>query len=235
MLSRSSVANVNPDWQMQVYPTGQVGRETIEQFIAVRYAADFKAHLNSFYPHLLGVKHKDGRIVAALGYRHAEESPLFLEQYLELPIEARLSDEVGYPVRREGMLEIGNLASDFSGGNRVLISTLTAYLYGKSARWVVFTGTRALLNSFRRFSIDVIELGSASPEQLTSQDMDWGTYYHNQPKVAAVNVSQAYWAILGHMATPEQGIWAQALQRGREYWEGVSGLDSGVVIGLQPA
>lgn len=231
VLFRQSAVAANPDWKMDVYPVGETGRQTIEQFIAMRYAADFNARLNSFYPNLLAVKQDDGRVVAALGYRAAAESALFLEQYLSAPVETCLTQIMGVDVSREGMLEIGNLASDFSGGNRVLISTLTAYLYGRTAKWVVFTGTRALLNSFRRCSIEVHELGLATPERLLSTDSEWGTYYNNQPKVAAVNVSQAYWAILGNLPSPEQGIWAQALDYGRTCWGDTLGQE----MGLRPA
>lgn len=214
---------VNPDLHMRVYPVGEAGRKTIEQFIAMRYAADFKARLTSFYPNLLAVKQADGRVVAALGYRSANQHALFLEQYLDCPVEMRMAQVMKRPISRSGILEIGNLASDFSGGNRVLIATLTAYLFGQNARWVVFTGTRALLNSFRRFGIEVHELGVATPDALAESGADWGSYYANQPRVVAVSVQQAYDAILGEVSQPDTGIWAQALRYGRSQW--LSGLD----------
>lgn len=212
----------NPDWHMRVYQVGETGRETIERYIAMRYASDFGAKLDSFYPHLLAVKQDEARVVAALGYRRAEEGPLFLEQYLSRPVESSLAGALNMPVVRDGMLEIGNLASDFSGGNRVLISTLTAYLYGKSARWVVFTGTRALLNSFRRFAIDVYDLGEASLDRLQTNGAHWGSYYDHRPRVVAVNVAQAYWAIRGRLQSPHRGIWAEALRCG--FIQGVADL-----------
>lgn len=49
---------------------------------------------------------------AALGYRRAEAQAMFLETYLDRPIEAELSEIFGRPIPRRNIVEIGNLASD---------------------------------------------------------------------------------------------------------------------------
>lgn len=49
---------------------------------------------------------------AALGYRRAGDEPLFLEQYLDEPIEDAASKAIGRPTARADIVELGNFASD---------------------------------------------------------------------------------------------------------------------------
>src|SRR3546814_3987285 len=49
---------------------------------------------------------------AALGYRRADCGPLFLETYLDKPVEQHVADIIGRRVERSEIVEIGNFASD---------------------------------------------------------------------------------------------------------------------------
>jgi len=57
---------------------------------------------------------------------------------------------------------------------------------------VVFTGTRALLNSFRRLGLELQALAAADPARLGDQAGDWGSYYDSGPMVMACEVEDCH-------------------------------------------
>ena len=88
----------------------------------------------------------------------AQRRPLFLERYLDEPIELAVARRSGRPVPREEIVEVGNLAAFGSASARLLIVALTDLLVAQGFRWVVFTGTPALLNSFQRLALEPLAL-----------------------------------------------------------------------------
>jgi hypothetical protein len=79
---------------------------------------------------------------ARLGMRPAASAPeLFLEQYLDRPVEQEIAARANCPVGRDGIVEICNLAADQRGASRHLFVLLTAVLAAASYRWIVFTAT----------------------------------------------------------------------------------------------
>jgi hypothetical protein len=133
-------------------------REGFESFIAARFGRAYGAHVTHFLPHLLGVRDGLARWQAAAGYAAAGVQTLFLEQYLDQPIERAIATALGRPIARPGIVEVGNLAAISAGMARVIIPQLARHLHRLGYIWVVFTATRALRNSFR----PLIPLGSWS-------------------------------------------------------------------------
>ena len=86
-------------------------RTSFEFFIAARFHRAYGARVAHFSPHLLGVRDALARWQASSGYTPADGHPLFLEQYLDQPIEDSLAGRVGRPVAREAVVEVGNLAA----------------------------------------------------------------------------------------------------------------------------
>src|SRR5512134_2381976 len=66
-------------------------RAQFEAFIAARFGRAYGARVTHFLPHLLGVRDGLGRWQAAAGYAAAAGGRLFLEQYLERPVEQALA------------------------------------------------------------------------------------------------------------------------------------------------
>ena len=89
---------------------------------------------------------EDGRR-AVLGFRYADQAPLFLEHYLERPVEQLLAARLKRPVDRSRLVEVGNLAVTTAGGGRWLITALTAYLSATGSEWALFTIGPALVNN----------------------------------------------------------------------------------------
>lgn len=168
-------------------------RAETETFLAARYQRYYQAKLTSFMPNLLCLKDENQKIIAALGFKIADEQPLFLENYLPDQIENCLTQATGLTQQRNGIVEVGSLAAISAGGNRWLIIALTAFLKGEGADWVVFTAQRALLNSFKNLGIAITELNEAKPDLLSAkQRLAWGRYYDSRPIVSFGRVEDGF-------------------------------------------
>lgn len=113
----------------------------------------------------------------------APGQPLFLERYLDQPIEQRLATRHGAAVPRETIVEVGNLAVGGRASARLLIVALTDLLVAQGFQWVVFTGTAMLLSSFTRLGLCPLPLGPADPQRMGAELADWGNYYAGQPQL----------------------------------------------------
>jgi len=164
-------------------------RPEFEDFIAARFARAYGARVTHFLPHLLGVRDGLGRWQAAAGYGAAEGAQLFLEQYLDAPVERALAGALGRPVVRGEIVEVGNLAAVSAGAARRLIPQLARHLHRLGYRWVAFTATRALRNSFLRLGLRPLAIAPADPARLADGGASWGAYYAQDPVVMAGKIA----------------------------------------------
>jgi hypothetical protein len=168
-------------------------RAQTERYVRLCFNRMYGADIRKFMPVLMSLRNDGGRLLGTLGFRAAQEGPLFLEQYLDRPVEQELASNISRPVDRGGLVEVGNLAVSVSGGGRWLITALTSYLYSAGADWVVFTAGPALRNSFTRLGIELLDLGPAEPERLPPEERSfWGNYYDQKPRVMAGHVPQGH-------------------------------------------
>lgn len=175
----------------QFHP-GHPGRAEIEAFIAASFRASYGAEVSHFCDVLLGCRDEQGNWVAALGYTRAADGPLFLEQYLAAPIETAIAPCTRTAVVRADIVEVGNLAATHPGAARALIVSTTRLLHAQGLRWVTFTATASLLNSFARLRLQPHVLASADPARLADAGQHWGTYYDTQPKVMFGDIGYGY-------------------------------------------
>ncbi len=172
-------------------------RQEVESFIRQCFAAMHGAHIRHFMPRLLSLCAKSGERIAAFGLRDAAEAPLFLERYLDAPIEQTLQARLDHSVRRDDVIEVGNLSAFYPGAARWLIVAVTVMLHDAGYRWVTFTGTSALRNGFHRLGLRPVELGTATLMHLQpSERADWGSYYDHSPKVFAGDIAHGYQSLL---------------------------------------
>ena len=167
-------------------------RFVVEAFIRRRFAEQHAARVTRFMPCLLGLHASDGSLHGAVGLRHAQEGPLFLERYLDHPIEEAIGLRCDGAADRSEIVEVGNLAADGRGSARRLIVSLAERLSGRGLRWVAFTGTPALLNSFRRLGLSLHRLGAADPARVGAEISDWGRYYDCRPQVMVGRIPEGY-------------------------------------------
>lgn len=163
---------------------GTPGREAAERFIATNFRAGYGATIRSFTPNLM-VLERDADIYAAVGWRCAGDEPLFLEAYLDEPVEDSLARTAGQAVARHGIVEVGHLSSRRRGGSVDVISGLSRHLARLGFEWVVFTATAELISIFSRLSLPLLALAPADPARLGAAACDWGTYYESRPVVVA--------------------------------------------------
>ena len=187
-------------WSVHAVHPAHAGRSALEQFIRLRFAERYQASIRHFMPSLLSLQDNEGQLRGGVGLRLAHEQALFLERYLDQPIEQAISAQAGADVPRRSIVEVGNLAASSAGAARLLIVALTDLLVSQGACWVVFTGTHTLLNSFHRLGLSPCQLASADPARMGSELADWGSYYSSQPQVMA-----------GHILGGHRDLWRQGL------------------------
>ena len=170
-------------------------RAAVHDFIRDRFAAHYQADVRHFMPCLFGLEADDGSLHGAVGCRSAATQALFLEHYLDEPIEDLIAARVGTTVERADVVEVGNLAACGAGLSRLLIVALTRLLAAEGVSWVGFTGTPALINSFRLLGIALHGLAPADPRRLgVDRDQwraEWGSYYDAGPQVMVAEVPGA--------------------------------------------
>lgn len=177
-------------------------RGALEQFVRAGLEAAYGARPARLMPRLLGVRSAGGELMAVCGLRDPRYNLLYLEHYLDLPVESALERSAGVPVSRNGIMEVGDLALARPGCARYLIAALTAHLHDAGRRWAVFTAAPALRNAFARLRIELVTLGPARIGRLPAAERaQWGRYYDTRPLVMAASVAQSR-AALGRARFP---------------------------------
>lgn len=168
-------------------------RPQVEQFIARRFLDMHGARITSFMPLLVALFGEEGNILAAVGIRSADVDALFLEHYLDIPVEQAISGNAGGAMsipQRDRIVEIGNLASIDRRASRNLFKALADLLKAEDFEWAVFTGCSSLHRMFKILGIETVSLGRALQSRLPVDQQTWGGYYEDGPRVVAGKVSR---------------------------------------------
>lgn len=164
-------------------------RPEMEAFIREGFRRTHGAQVHSFMPVLIGLRDHGGQIIGAAGYRSAARERLYLEQYLDGPVEEAITRS--YPlqtVRRSDVAEIGNFACTDCACAMTLISILAEFLFDQRHRWAVFTATHTIRRITRRLGIGLTELKRADRTRVASGRDEWGAYYSADPRVMLADV-----------------------------------------------
>lgn len=180
------VATSGPGFHLSC--SGDTGREEVERYIAAVFAANYGARIHNFLPLLLSQRDAGG-ISSALGLRRADWGPLFLEQYLDQPVERQLAFATGSPVARADIVEIGNLVSTSRGSSRLLFLMLAELFAAAGVTWAIFTATPEVHRLLQKLTANQVVLCQADGGRLGADLVDWGTYYDTRPAVTAINVA----------------------------------------------
>ena len=175
-------------------------RQELEKFVHTSFKLAYGAEVHHFMPQLMSLRDAKGELLAVCGLRSAGAEKLFLEAYLDQPVDQILNAKTGKTVAREDIIEVGNLAAFRPGMGRHLIAVLTAHLNEIGAHWVVFTAIPGLRNAFTKLGIELTEIGSADRSRLPAAcQSGWGTYYGKNPMVMAGNVPCSYPLLLDNL------------------------------------
>ncbi len=162
-------------------------RSEVEQFIHDVFAQTYGANVQHFMPHLVSLRSEEGELVAAFGLRKADISPLFLEQYLDVPVESVFSGRFNRNITRDQITEIGNLAVSNPRNAGVLIAHVIQHSLDIGVEWAVATAHHSLQNGLVKGGRDVYALQAADPARLAPAELtSWGSYYKNSPQVVAI-------------------------------------------------
>jgi hypothetical protein len=175
---------------LTVVRVGDGRRAEAEAFIRDVFAQSYGARVPSFAPEL-ALLERQGGIAAAAGWRGAAAGPLYLERYLDEPVEAQVSRLAGCPVRRSGIAEVGNLAARAPGSGAGMILAMAAHLHASGYEWVTFTATGELIRLLTRMGLPPLALAPADPDRLGAEADDWGRYYETRPVVVAGRIRLA--------------------------------------------
>ena len=162
----------------------------VESFIRNVFAQHYGANVTYFAANLLLLE-KGSRMVAAAGWLGADTDRLFLESYLDAPIEQAIGQLTGRSIQREQIVEVGNLAAIKPGGSLNIIGALASYLDKLGYEWVTFTATRELIGIFSRIGLPLLALRQADPACIRDQASQWGNYYDQNPVVVVGRIRLA--------------------------------------------
>lgn len=186
-----------------LHECGVHDRADVENLIRTRFRRSFGADLHSLMPRLFVLRDGAGDTLCTFGLREAGRSPLYMEQYLDEPVEAALSRLSGRSVRRDRVIEVGNLAA-LPGNARTMIVAVTRFLYAGGFHWVVFTGVAGLRAAFSRLGLKPQIIAEADPSRLTPDDRaKWGRYFEALPQVMAGDIRAGFQTLaLADLSSP---------------------------------
>jgi hypothetical protein len=187
---------LSPAPHVQLVGPADPGRISVENYIRQRYQISYQAHVNNFCPWLIDMQCL-GEHSGAAGLRQAAASALYLEQYLEEPVEQAMSTVLGTGIGRSCIVEVCNLVAQRKGASHLLFLLFTATLYQAGYEWIVFTATKALRNNLEKVGFPVHQIQAANPARLDPGLLqDWGNYYKTEPMVVAGRLEDAMKIIL---------------------------------------
>ncbi|MFT3673674.1 thermostable hemolysin [Aestuariivirga sp.] len=178
--------------QVRLLTADDKDRRAAQDLIARRYEEQFGVRIVPDYPQFLTLQSGTGGLLSAVGIRRAADAPLFLEQYLDQPVEDVLAGAGLGRHPRSAIVELGSLASLSNRASLYLIAAMAAYMQQKGFAVATVTGTRRLRRIFSLFDLDLSTLAAARAERLTGPTRNWGSYYDDDPQVLAAPVAHCF-------------------------------------------
>lgn len=162
-------------------------RAEVESFIADIFYHAYQAKIKYFMPKLIALRDEHHHLMAAFGMREAKHSSLFLEQYLDEPIEKVISNHLDQTIYRHDITEIGNLAVINPRNAGILIAHVIKHSIDAGVQWCVATAHHTLQNGLIKGGVDVFPLQTVDQIRLPAEELaNWGSYYEHRPQIVAV-------------------------------------------------
>ncbi|WP_404710140.1 thermostable hemolysin [Sphingomonas sp. MMS24-J13] len=160
----------------------------IRSLIQDRYATAHDASPAGAYPSYLTIGSPE-KPQAVLGFRSAGAEPLFLERYLDQPIEEVLTARLARPVPRGRIVELGDHASHRPGAT-IALWREAAVTLASQADIAVAVLTRPMRTMFQRLDLELVELAPARIEAMGDAARHWGRYYETDPLLCAGDIAR---------------------------------------------
>lgn len=169
-------------------------RRELESRIRAGFGQHFEACIEGFMPELAVYRHASGA-EGVIGIRNAGDERLFLESYLDRPIEVAVSRCAAMHVRRNQIAEVGQFVISDRDTVADFFRDLVPFLQSQGFDWVCFTGTNRIRALLSRIGFEGRPVATATRDRIGASVDDWGSYYDHEPVV-----------IIGKLADP-QGSW----------------------------
>lgn len=169
-------------------------RASLEARIRSGFGIHFDACIEGFMPRFAFYRHVSGA-TGVIGIRPAADEPLFLESYLDTPIERIVASAAGASVGRDRIAEVGQFVVDDRDIVTSFFRDLVPFLVDIGYDWVCFTGTNRIRALLARVGFHGLPIARADVARARNTGDRWGRYYDFDPVV-----------ILGRLDDP-QGRW----------------------------
>jgi hypothetical protein len=176
-------------YRLEAVREGDATRAELEGFVHDAFEARHGANVRSYMPTLLGFRDRSQVLRGVAGVRGAQQGPLYLEHYLDRPIERELAavlDTHGLAsVERDQIVEVGNLAGASCRAAVRMVAHIPAWLMSQRYTWIVFTATSAVRQILAGFGAPLVEIAPADSGRVRGVRDEWGRYYSTDPRVFA--------------------------------------------------
>ncbi len=183
--------------QFQLHATQSPDRVEIETYISEKFYTAYGASVSHFLPWLIELQCDNIRS-AACGLKDAHSGKLYLENYLDMPIEQAISQATKRPIHRSNILEIGNLVSTWKGSSQLLFSFITVFANHLGYEWVAFTATEEVKSLLDKMQLPVTVIAAAQAKYLGVAAAAWGSYYATNPQVMIGHIPPAMSVLAQH-------------------------------------
>lgn len=170
-----------PQARFELVDRDSPSRPAVEERIRRGFARHFGARISAFMPYLLN--YEDAMVTGVLGFRPAAEEPLYLEAYLERPVEQLIGNLVRSPVSRADIVEVGQFVIDDPAGAAAMFNRLVPLLRDRGHAWIAFTATRSIRRLLEGAGLRGLVIATASEDCVRRAPDAWGSYYARQPQV----------------------------------------------------
>ena len=176
--------------EFSLHSEGSPLRNNLETYIAEKYKQAHKAFISKFMPLLMEMT-MEGKPQAVLGLRPGHYRPMFLEQYLDSPVEQQIAKLTKQPIDRCSLIEVGNLVVTQRSAGLLLFVILGKLVAEAGYEWLIFTVTGEVERLLRSLGFDPQYLVAADPARVKGGTENWGHYYDNNPRVMIISSAKA--------------------------------------------
>jgi len=176
---------------LYVLREGDAWYETACQFTKDRFQQCFGCELTQFYPIIITSWLK-GELQAVVGVRSAVDGPLFLEQYLNSPVEMLLGDS---SLERSQIVEIGGFAAIDKMAAIPLMEKTANVLLEMGFAQAVCTANKPIRRCLSSINVPFEQLAVADVKMIQDPADNWGSYYATAPFVLAGDIQTGAGAI----------------------------------------
>jgi hypothetical protein len=185
---------LSPVYELMSATPGDHQFEAACDFSREQYGKHFSCELKKFYPAMFCL-YKDAVLVACCGFRAANDEALFLEQYLDQPIEDCLKEGTDSTaergIQRQQIVEIGGLAVLNQNEALAFMVRLAPKFLALGFSHATSTVTAPVRKCLIKLGIATVHLAEANPERVSQAGNAWGRYYALGPVVLAGAIQPA--------------------------------------------